>query len=168
MHTLLQMQATQPGAPPEQALQQLAEGRAGVQLRQPGESVVVSAGSVKSLDELPPELRKRVEELLASGTTSGHSVVLSAGPGKPLDELPPEVREQVEKALAGGAASGQVVVGGPSVSVTRKVTVRGPGGMEAGKTRCVNCGFESDAPFEACPQCGQARRRSWWRRLFGD
>ena len=83
-----------------------------------------------------------------------------------LNDLPPDVRAEVEKALASGK-SGEVVitktVGGRKEGVPSVVGSQ----TQMVNNRCDYCGYKFPSDIASCPQCGRARKRSWWSRLFG-
>lgn len=129
----------------EAVLQQLADGHlgAGVHVNM-NMKINVAGKTVHSLDELPPEMRERVERALAEQGTS-----IPLGPLTPAagTEESGDSAGIITSALPGGA--GQETI-------------------SAGRTyQCQRCGYTAASPFQICPQCSLEQKRSFWARLFG-
>jgi rubrerythrin len=79
-----------------------------------------------------------------------------------VDELPPELREQARHMRPGEVVVLEHAVTGGAAPEAQTQLPTAPG-----RFVCAACGFSASEPFDRCPQCGQERPRSFWRRLLG-
>ncbi len=87
-------------------------------------------------------------------------------PSQSLGMLSAEMRAEVEKAIASGKP-GKVILSTKVVKKQKPYSVSSEAGQAAPQTyHCPSCGYESEIDFSSCPQCGKAKRRSLWSRLF--
>jgi len=112
---------------------------------------------------LGPE--EALRQLARGDTTAVVKTLSHEGPARrvtSLDELPPELREQARH-----MRPGETVFVERPVTGTAAPEPQPEAAEPVGKFQCAACGFSLDQPFDLCPQCGQERRRSLWRRLLG-
>ncbi len=169
----------------EGAVQEIAAGRSTVQITAFTKTFSAQR-TATSIDELPADMRERVQKMLESGKTSEIVITktftggqrlgsflgfilknLLSSPKKPVDVIPPGPTIQAPT-TQGGPTDQPGAISQPATMTQSGTTLQVVKATQPGRIRCEHCGLEYARERTSCPGCGAERKRSFWARLVGN
>jgi hypothetical protein len=178
--------ATQKNLAIDVAMQEIAGGQSAAQVTTFTKTFSTQR-VVTPMDDLPAEMRERVQKMLESGK-SGEIVITKTITGSQalgsllgfvIKNLVPSPKESADITPRGPtiqpAPTGQPGPTSQPDTILQPATTTQPGlaaqpvrPTQHGMIRCENCRLEYPRERTSCPGCGAERKRSFWARLVGN